>query len=142
MFAVAWRRLDQMPPGDAARAWLYGVAYRVVANQYRSRRRRTGLTTRLQALAGVGGDDAHRDPTTGSDVDLVLMALDGINPTDRELIRLSAWDGLTRAEIAHVLGIKENAVDQRLHRARARLKTRFDLLVTQSPRPEPREASA
>jgi hypothetical protein len=29
-----------------------------------------------------------------------------------------------------------------LHRARARLKTRFDLLLVQSPRTEPREASA
>lgn len=142
VFAVAWRRLDLMPPGDSARAWLYGVAYRVVANQYRSRRRRTGLRTRLQGLAGVGGDDADRDPTTGTDVDLVLMALDGLSPTDRELIRLSAWDGLTRVEIAQVLGINENAVDQRLHRARARLKTRFDLLVAQSPHTEPREASA
>jgi RNA polymerase sigma-70 factor (ECF subfamily) len=114
----------------------------VVANQYRSRRRRTGLTARLQTLAGVGGDDADRDPTTGSDVELVLMALDEISRTDRELLRLSTWDGLTRAEIGYVLGIKENAVDQRLHRARARLKTQFELLVTQSRRSEPREASA
>jgi RNA polymerase sigma-70 factor (ECF subfamily) len=142
VFAVAWRHLDQMPPGDRARAWLFGVAYRVVANQYRSRRRRTGLTARLQTLAGVGGDDADRDPTTGSDVELVLMALDEISRTDRELLRLSTWDGLTRAEIGYVLGIKENAVDQRLHRARARLKTQFELLVTQSRRSEPREASA
>jgi DNA-directed RNA polymerase specialized sigma24 family protein len=48
---------------------------------------------------------------------------------------------LTRAEIAHVLGIKENAVDQRLHRARARLKARYDQLGTTSTTANPREAS-
>lgn len=142
VFAVAWRRLDQMPPGDGERAWLYGVAHRVVANQYRSRRRRTGLTARLQALAGVGGGEADRGPSADSHADLVLLALDEMSRADRELLRLSAWDGLTRAEIAYVLGIKENAVDQRLHRARARLKTRFELLATHMSSTEPREASA
>ena len=38
VFAVAWRRLHDLPEGEATRAWLYGVAYRVVGNQYRSRR--------------------------------------------------------------------------------------------------------
>jgi len=142
VFAVAWRRLDDLPSDDRERAWLYGVAHRVVANQYRSRDRRTRLTTRLQAVIGGTGGGAEVDATTGGDVDLVLIALDEMSPNDRELLRLSAWDGLNRAEIAYVLGIKENAVDQRLHRARARLKTRFDLLVTQSPRTEPREACA
>ena len=142
VFAVAWRRLDDMPPDDGERAWLYGVAYRVVANHYRSRDRRSRLTTRLRDLVGGTGGGVEVNATTDGDSDLVLMALDEMSPTDRELLRLSAWDGLNRAEIAYVLGIKENAVDQRLHRARARLKTRFDLLVTQSPRTEPREAPA
>jgi DNA-directed RNA polymerase specialized sigma24 family protein len=52
---------------------------------------------------------------------------------------LSAWDGLTRTEIAVVLGIHENAVDQRLHRARTRLKSRLDRLSTDSSRPETTE---
>jgi DNA-directed RNA polymerase specialized sigma24 family protein len=43
---------------------------------------------------------------------------------------------LTRGEIAMVLGIKENAVDQRLHRARARLKSRMARFDTSDPRAE------
>ena len=30
VFAVAWRRLEAMPDGDARTAWLFGVAHRVV----------------------------------------------------------------------------------------------------------------
>jgi RNA polymerase sigma-70 factor (ECF subfamily) len=59
-----------------------------------------------------------------------------LSQDDLELIRLSSWDGLTRGEIAMVLGIKENAVDQRLHRARARLKSRMARFDNSDPRAE------
>lgn len=123
VFAVAWRRLEDMPEGDATKAWLFGVAHRVVGSQYRSRQRRYGLSARLQQTT-------TREPNTipVGEFDDLLAALDQLSTTDQELLRLSSWDGLSRAEIATVLGIKENAVDQRLHRARARLKVRVDRL--------------
>jgi RNA polymerase sigma-70 factor (ECF subfamily) len=139
VFAVAWRRLDEMPVGEASRAWLYGVAYRVVGNRYRSRKRQSRLSTRLEAMRPEALAEADR---SGGDVDVLLAALDTLSAADRELIRLSSWDGLTRGEIATVLGIKENAVDQRLHRARARLKTGFEHMSSQTSGIEPREASA
>jgi RNA polymerase sigma factor (sigma-70 family) len=142
VFAVAWRRIDQMPSGESSRAWLFGVAHRVVGNQYRSRRRRTGLSARLSALRGseYGGNEI--ESSQSGDVDLLLMALDELSSSDRELLRLSSWDGLTRSEIAYVLGIRENAVDQRLHRARARLKTRFEILDGEPSKTETKEAPA
>ena len=119
VFAVAWRRLHDLPEGEATRAWLYGVAYRVVGNQYRSRQRRHRLATRLQAEeAGGPPMETPADP----EVEVLYQAFDSLSPGDQELLRLSSWEGLTRVEIAQVLGIKENAVDQRLHRARSRLK--------------------
>ncbi len=133
VFAVAWRRLDEMPTGERSRAWLFGVAYRVVGNQFRSRRRRTSLSTRLAALGT--GRDQRVEPGPVGEVELLLLALDQLSLADRELLRLTSWDGLTRSDIAYVLGIKENAVDQRLHRARSRLKRRFDLLNNASPSP-------
>ena len=141
VFAVAWRRLDQMPPDDKSRAWLFGVAYRVVGNQYRGRLRQSRLSTRLHAVRT--GDDYTAQPETGSeDVERLLTALDRLSASDQELLRLSAWDGLTRGEIAYVLGITENAVDQRLHRARSRLKARLGDLNHESSTPEPKETSA
>jgi RNA polymerase sigma-70 factor (ECF subfamily) len=125
VFAVAWRRLQDMPEGDAKRAWLFGVAHRVVGSQYRSRERRSRLSARLEQTRHTNDEDLE----PAADIDTLLTALDGLSRTDQELIRLSSWDGLNRSEIAQVLGIKTNAVDQRLHRARNRLKVRYDRLI-------------
>jgi RNA polymerase sigma-70 factor (ECF subfamily) len=123
VFAISWRRLDQVPAGEAARSWLLTVAYRVVGNQYRSRRRRARLADRL--LSQPQPAASHPE---GDDVTLLHLALASLREADRELIRMSSWDGLSHREIAAVIGIKENAVDQRLFRARSRLKERFDRL--------------
>src|ERR1700734_3592339 len=48
-FLTAWRRLDDIPAGDQARLWLYGVARRVLANHHRGERRRSALAERLRA---------------------------------------------------------------------------------------------
>lgn len=141
VFAVAWRRLDELPAGETTRAWLFGVAYRVVGNQYRSRWRQNRLSNRLVATR-TDGARTEVEPTPGGDIEGLRNALDGLSSTDQELLRLSAWDGLSRSEIAYVLGIKENAVDQRLHRAKSRLKARLDHLNHESSNSEPKEASA
>jgi DNA-directed RNA polymerase specialized sigma24 family protein len=47
-FLVAWRRIDDLPPGREGRLWLYGVARRVCANHLRGVRRRHRLAERLR----------------------------------------------------------------------------------------------
>ena len=47
-FMVVWRRLDDIPADRGAAPWVYGVARRVLANQYRSRDRKTHLEHRLE----------------------------------------------------------------------------------------------
>src|SRR6201999_686174 len=46
-FLVVWRRMEEVPIGDGARLWLYGVARNVLANMHRAERRRTRLGRRL-----------------------------------------------------------------------------------------------
>jgi RNA polymerase sigma-70 factor (ECF subfamily) len=112
-FAVAWRRFDRAPEAEAALPWLLAIARRVLANQHRSTDRRFRLGIRLRANA--------RDTTTTYDADTpALEALDRLRADDRELLRLLAWEGLSQAEAGSVLGISENAVAIRLHRARKR----------------------
>lgn len=141
VFAVAWRRLDELPSGEAGRAWLFGVAHRVVGNRYRSRRRQRTLSARLKAMTANRKSQGALEPAPDPGVEILLAALNGLSATDREMLRLSSWDGLSRDEIASVLGIKQNAVDQRLHRARARLKVRFERLANDVSRPTSEEAS-
>ncbi len=117
-FTIAWRRLDDVPAGDRARPWLYGVARRVLANHHRGNARRERLRDRL----AVDADEMH-DPTAeigGPDLDRIVSALSALSDSDRELLTLVAWDELDRDEIAVVLGCSAATVRLRLHRARKR----------------------
>ena len=46
-FLTAWRRFEELPPGDEAQLWLYGVAHRQLANHRRGEQRRSALSERL-----------------------------------------------------------------------------------------------
>ena len=50
-FTVAWRRAADMPPGDEALPWLYGVARNVLSNQRRSSLRFTRLVAKTASFA-------------------------------------------------------------------------------------------
>jgi RNA polymerase sigma factor (sigma-70 family) len=120
VYLVAWRRIDDVPAGDEARLWLFGVARRVLANHHRRARTESGLATALEAsLRSVAlGFDAEPDPRS----DAVAEALARLTAKDRELLTLSAWEDLSPAEIAVVLGQRVGAVRVRLHRARKNLR--------------------
>lgn len=114
-FVVAWRRLDDVPLGEGARPWLFGVARNVLANFQRGDRRRWALADRLRVELVTAGSNR---PDEG-----VHLALGRLGAEDQELLRLSVWDQLAHDEIALVLGISGGAVRVRLHRARRRLAT-------------------
>lgn len=116
---VAWRRLGEIPPGDA-RLWLYGVARRVLANHHRAEGRRGRLGERLrQQLSTVTPDVADSVASAVS----VRSALSALGDGDREVLELTAWEGLAPHEVADVLGLSAGTVRARLHRARTRLRT-------------------
>jgi len=122
VFLTAWRRLDDIPPGDATRAWLYAVARRVVANQVRADARRVKLSAKLAAQPTiVGADEAPLD----ADVHEALTAL---APRDREVLLLAEWEGLTPTEIARVMRCPVVTARGRLHRARRRFRAVFESL--------------
>src|SRR5215468_3332589 len=61
VFLTAWRRLDDVPGGDAARVWLYATARRMLANQRRARRRRAALVERLALESAQEPSDAPEE---------------------------------------------------------------------------------
>lgn len=118
-FLVAWRRRQTIPAGAEARLWLYGVARRTLANQRRGTARRGRLGERLrQELALRPSGAEERD---GDGDGAIRAALAALRPADRELLLLTAWEGLQPRELAVVLGCSPNAAKVRLHRARKRL---------------------
>ncbi|HEY0189155.1 MAG TPA: RNA polymerase sigma factor [Cellulomonas sp.] len=115
-FLVAWRRIDEVPSGDEARPWMFGVARRVLANTHRGERRRHALADQLRAAVVEVAPAVDVDTATD-----VRRALEQLDEEDQELLRLTAWEQLARDEIALVLGVSRGAARMRLHRARRRL---------------------
>ncbi|MBT8164130.1 MAG: sigma-70 family RNA polymerase sigma factor [Acidimicrobiia bacterium] len=122
VFLVAWRRLGEVPRGDAALPWLIGVARNAVRNAGRSRRRAGRLAVRAQL--------ADDQVTPGPEVQVVQKAeyrevadaLESLSDADREVIRLRTWEELTAPQIASVLGISLSAAEKRMARSMARLE--------------------
>jgi RNA polymerase sigma factor (sigma-70 family) len=120
VFLVAWRRLEDVPRGEAARLWLYATARRVIANQVRSTARRTGLQERLNAQPECSRpEDA---PISGR----VHDALAALDQRDREVLLLAEWEGLAPAEIAKVMRRSGVTVRGQLHRARRRFRAAYE----------------
>jgi len=114
---VCWRRFEDLP--DEPLPWAYAVARNCLANAERSARRRERLAARISVVdrpvAAVQGPGEESAPE-------VAEALGRLRDEDAELLRLWAWEQLSSAEIATVLGISANAASIRLHRARQKLR--------------------
>jgi RNA polymerase sigma-70 factor (ECF subfamily) len=126
VFLTAWRRLDAVPEGEAARVWLYATARRVIANQLRSRRRRAALQERLEREPAAAPSEDPLDHEAA----LVREALRRLGARDREVLLLAEWEGLSPAEIAALLGCLAVTARGRLHRARRRFRAVFEELRT------------
>ena len=121
VFVVAWRRISDVPTGDDALLWLYGVARNVVARSRRGDRRRDRLSAKVRSLGEAPEEPAETVVIRNEDERLLLEALWRLRPDDQEVLRLKAWEDLSHSEIATVLGISVSAVDARASRAMKRL---------------------
>ena len=126
VFLTAWRRLAELPEGDAARVWLYATARRVIANQRRSSRRRAALQERL---AHEASSVPQKQPPPDREETPVHEALRRLGSRDREVLLLAEWEGLSPAQIASVLGCLTVTARGRLHRARRRFRTAYEDLL-------------
>lgn len=126
VFLIAWRKLEEVPPGDAARFWLLAVARRVLQNLRRGTERRRRLLARLAQRSTQHEVGADEYVLRGQADQAVFEALSGLGEIDQEILRLQLWEELEPQEAAAVLGISRESVDQRFHRAKKRLGKRLD----------------
>lgn len=117
-YLIAWRKLDAIPKGDRARMWLFGVARNLLLKGADRRRSGHALVDRLAGeLRSATHSQADDEPSNA-----LRAALAALPERDREILTLTAWEGLSPRQIAVVMGTPANVVRVRLHRARARLK--------------------
>ncbi len=118
VFVVAWRRLDEVP--DDPLPWLLGVARRVLANRRRGTAREHALLTRMRSERPAEPLLGAREPSDAGGA--VWQALTALGEHDREVLLLVAWEGLSPARAARVLGIGANTFAVRMYRARRRFR--------------------
>jgi RNA polymerase sigma factor (sigma-70 family) len=121
-YLIAWQKLGSIPPGDQAKLWLFGVARNLMLKGFRQRRVADALVERL---AGELRRAHVEHPQINDHSRALHAALTSLSEGDREILMLTAWDGLTPREIAAVMGISANVVRVRLHRARRRVEQRL-----------------
>ena len=114
VLTVAWRRRDEVPDGMEL-AWLYRTAGYVLANH-----RRKG---RPVPVAEVPDEPDPDDPAVQAVRDeRVREVLGRLSARDRQVLLLTAWEGVSGADLALVLGVSRGGADAALSRARARLR--------------------
>jgi RNA polymerase sigma-70 factor (ECF subfamily) len=119
----AFPALDQLAALESPRGWLLRVQYRIFVDGYRRRNRSPVVALPEGADADGVGSDAP-GPEALTDAHLFRRQLARVWPSlereQRALLALHA-EGYTSAELAAIAGVSANAVNVRLHRARARL---------------------
>ena len=128
-----YRYVGRIREPEAFRPWLY----RTVRNAcLMGRRKRAGEPTRLQSLDDVllGGDGRTRPdaPHPGKNPEQLAdnaalrrrlrKALDSLPGPYRAIVFLREMEGLSTREVAKVMGMTEDNVKTRLHRARIQLQ--------------------
>lgn len=126
VFLVAWRRIEEVPPGDESLLWLYGVARNIVRNVNRSTLRRRRLGVKLASLGQVPEPAPEVQVVQSAGDSELIRAVARLKPLEQELLRLRTWEELSLAEIAQLVDISVRAVDSRLHRIRKKLATTLE----------------
>lgn len=127
VMAIAWRRRGALPT-DHLLPYLYGIAFKVLANQRRTRQRQARVIHRSHIETA---DSAENIVIASQDRDRVLDGLHALSQSDQEILRLAAWEQLSRTEISQALGLSKNAVTKRFNRALDHLAT--ELGATRMP---------
>ncbi len=88
VFLAACRRVDELPADSLP--WLLNIARGVMSNRRRADVRWQALVARMSHEPGHAGAGQARDLDLG-----VFEALATLSETDRELVLLVAWEGLS-----------------------------------------------
>lgn len=139
LFQETWlslaRHAPRLPDDTRLEAWLFAVA----RNAYRSHRRWQWVDPSRWLVAEEDETAVSPVPSpevqaeTGQRVARVEAALGRVSPDDRELLLLVSVDGLSPAEVAVIMSTSQEALRQRLARARKALARALSTPPTSRP---------
>jgi RNA polymerase sigma-70 factor (ECF subfamily) len=137
---AAVRQREKLPELSQIAPWLYRVAVRQSLLYRRKAGRRRKLVDGLaQRKPAVEHDVSLPDPLAWllakERSGLLRTALERLARRDREILLLKYAEDWSYRQIAEHLGVTESAVETRLHRARARLRS--ELAAVEGDRDKP-----
>jgi len=143
VFLEAWRRrTDVRFSGDSVLPWLLAVANNATRNADRTLRRHQRLLAKLPPPDNE--PDVAVDAAARVDQERLarhlLCAMGGMRETEKEVLALCDWAGLSYAEAASALGVPEGTVRSRLSRARKHLRSLAAGEAAPASLPDPQHA--
>ncbi len=135
-FLRAWRRRGRLREPRALRVWLLRITANLWRDQVRRRRLPVARAGPLEEAPLAPAPTAERVLAGREDLARALEALAALPPRQREVLYLSACEGLTCAEVAEVLGLSTDAAKASLSLARQKLRQQLDDLFP-NPVPQP-----
>jgi RNA polymerase sigma factor (sigma-70 family) len=126
-YVIAAAKLGGLRDPDRLRPWLYAVA----RNECFRRLRARGLSAPLDAVVEVTSDepDLALRPEREELRELVVDALSGLNPGDREVIELNLRHVLGGDDLADALGVSRNHAYALASRARSQFEGSLGALL-------------
>jgi RNA polymerase sigma factor (sigma-70 family) len=121
-FLALWKGAERWRGDGEVAAWLWGIAARRLVSRLRGRRDALVLPLEDVAAARPPELSAEESVLLGVEYGDLGSALLRLSPDMRAVVQAIVLDGLTTREAARLLGIPENTVKSRLHRAKAHLR--------------------
>ncbi len=123
-FVAIWKDARRFRHEGEVGAWLWGIAFRRMVSRLRGRKDVVlvpdwdVLRLRQQVLPS-----AEDEVLLGVEFGDLATALRRLSPEFRSVVQAVVLDGLTTKEAGRLLGVRQNTVKTRLHRAKAQLRT-------------------
>ena len=120
-FVTLWKDARKYRGDSEVAGWLWGIAFRRMVSRLRKRKD-------VVLLPEWDARDLGRAPAAEDEVLLgveygdLAGALRRLSPEFRSVVQAVVLDGLTTKEAGRLLGVRENTVKTRLHRAKAQLR--------------------
>jgi RNA polymerase sigma-70 factor, ECF subfamily len=121
-FLALWKGAERWRGDGEVGAWLWGISVRRLVSRLRGRRDALVLPLEEVAAARPPESSVEESVLLGVEYGDLGGALARLSPEMRAVVQATVLDGLTTREAARLLGIPENTVQTRLHRAKAHLR--------------------
>jgi RNA polymerase sigma factor (sigma-70 family) len=131
------------PRSGTPKAWLYGIARALVANDGRRRGRERAREERFRGSVLLDEEDSARMDAridAAAQSRHLYAAMERLPEAERAVLELVAIDELTVAEAAAAVGVRPGTARVRLYRARRKLRAELEA-ATDQPNPRKEDQS-